>query len=1107
MTERRDDEEAFAATVAPDDPALARTMASTDPAFARTMAASGPADVQSGPRDPSTLTAEHSGRYERKEEIGRGGMGRVVLVRDTHLGRDVALKELLSQGSPEEGVSVGSATRFLREARITGQLEHPGIVPVHELGQRADGTIYYTMKRIRGRSLASALADAKTLKERLALMRTFRDVCEAMAYAHSRGVVHRDLKPDNIMVGEFGDTLVVDWGLAKVKGERDPAQPTKRKHRASLVANESEGQTIDGAAMGTPSYMSPEQARGDVLAIDERTDVWGLGAILFEILTGRPPYVGKTTLEVLARVTDEPPPRVRDVCPEAPPELAAIADRSLMRDPSSRYPGAAEIAKEINAFQDGRIVSAYEYSGLDLLKRFVRRNRAASVAAASIAVLTVVASVLVYSSFLDEQRARGIAEDARDEAMDERSHAMTSAHEAEVAVAEALLDRAERALDSGDPTGAAVFAAGVLARTARMAGDSTAVDAESELRNVRAFSLFIEAEAARRYVFEQAVPGAHTGSALSTDGRTIAIPTGPAIRLVSLDGAPEIRAEVQATRVRGLDPHGVAVVVGDAPGIYDLHTGELLRATAAATGAAFASSGIAVASEDGTVVVMAPDGRTQLDTFTTEHRGSVRVALSADRLAVVAADAPTIDLWSWPRGSTSTPIALRALPHMTAFSPRGDRLAVMVADTALPMITLTPSVVLTELPMGGWPTAITWDSSGMIAAIEDNDRVALRDPTSGEEVDTLHLPASNGGRVESGGDRIAYFPLNDGSGSLAEAIVFHRAAGAGREEVAMPTAVRDLVVDPARSRIVVSSITTISSIAIDRRQRLGAVTELGTMPPGAGFFLRIAVGPDGSIAAITTRGALVLFEAPLYAAEVVRPAPASSTAQIAFLGIAFSRDGSEVFTGSPEGGRILRWSRADHAEARALEGHTEAVGALAVSADGLRLASGSTDGTARIWTLRTGTADHVVEGHDQRASGVAFSPDGARLATADGTGHVRIVDVATGHVTLTGAPHDRWINRIAWSPDGRWLVTAADDCSVRVLEPSDLRPTRIVRALAAPTAAEITPDAAHVVFHDGRRVLRLDLRLTMERPEPSTLLVQAEERAGVHLDGLMLSPR
>ncbi|MDQ3033593.1 MAG: serine/threonine protein kinase, partial [Myxococcota bacterium] len=444
MGEPRSDDDPLAPTLladasgtTPDDPALAATITPAE--------ASG---LRGAMREGATLTAEHPGRYHRETEIGRGGMGRVVQVHDAHLGREVAMKELLSQqGGEGAALSIGAVARFLREARITGQLEHPGIVPVHELGQRADGTIYYTMKRIRGRSLASVLrekdAGAGALGARLELIRAFRDVCEAIAYAHSRGVVHRDLKPDNVMVGEFGETLVVDWGLAKVRGDGDP-RAGDIERRVQLLRGADAAQTVDGHAIGTPAYMSPEQARGDVETIDERTDVWGLGAILFEILTGRAPYVGESAMDVLSRVLADPAPRAREVLPEVPPELAAIADRALMKDPSSRYPGAAELAAEIAAWEDGRNVRAYEYSSLELLRRFVKRNRPAAIAAGVIALSIVAASALVYRSYLSEQHARSTAERRRDEAVAERERAVESATSAEVAVAEALLERAER---------------------------------------------------------------------------------------------------------------------------------------------------------------------------------------------------------------------------------------------------------------------------------------------------------------------------------------------------------------------------------------------------------------------------------------------------------------------------------------------------------------------------------------------------------------------------------------------------------------------------------------------------------------------------------------
>ncbi|MEM1413919.1 MAG: serine/threonine-protein kinase, partial [Myxococcota bacterium] len=394
-----------ASTLAASDPALDPTMASSDPALEPTMASPslGPGAKGGG------LVPEHGGRYLPRDEIGRGGMGRVELVLDQHLGREVALKELLTRpgldGSP--ALSAGLVTRFLREARVTGQLEHQGIVPVYELGQRSDGTPYYTMRRIRGRSLAALLGEQPDLAGRLGLLTSFRHVCEAVAYAHDRGVIHRDLKPENVMVGEFGETLVVDWGLAKVRGEPDDAgEPSARP---AISGGDSQA-TLDGHAIGTPRYMSPEQARGDVAAIDERSDVYGLGAMLFELLSGKPPHDGKSAIDVIRQVLEHDPRPVLEVVPDAPRELAAIADRALARAPGARYADATELLAEIAAYQDGRRVDAYEYSSGELLRRFVARNKAATAAVASVLLAALVAAALVLGSWRSERRARADAE-------------------------------------------------------------------------------------------------------------------------------------------------------------------------------------------------------------------------------------------------------------------------------------------------------------------------------------------------------------------------------------------------------------------------------------------------------------------------------------------------------------------------------------------------------------------------------------------------------------------------------------------------------------------------------------------------------------------------
>src|SRR5262245_13723505 len=245
-----------------------------------TSAAAPPAPPAEESRVSSTARVD-VGRYEVFEQVGQGGMGTVLRGRDPELDRELAIKTL----RVEHRASAGLARRFLEEARIGGQLQHPGVVPVHELGT-ADGLPYFTMKLVRGRTLAELLQERSSPADGLPrLLQVFEQVCQTVAYAHSRGILHRDLKPDNIMVGAFGEVQVMDWGLAKVldrPGEEGTVHP----------ASDVRLQTQAGTVAGTPAYMAPEQARGEVGQLDARADVFGLGAILCAILTGRPPFLG-----------------------------------------------------------------------------------------------------------------------------------------------------------------------------------------------------------------------------------------------------------------------------------------------------------------------------------------------------------------------------------------------------------------------------------------------------------------------------------------------------------------------------------------------------------------------------------------------------------------------------------------------------------------------------------------------------------------------------------------------------------------------------------------------------------------------------------------------
>ena len=336
------------------------------------------------PEADEQLTPEHQGRYEYARALGSGGIGHVQVVKDRHLGREVALKDLRSRFTSRGSNSAGrtpAETRFLAEARVTGQLEHPGIIPVYELGRRADGSIYYTMKVVRGRTLGDALR-GQDLAGRLGLLPHFLDICHALAYAHSRQVIHRDLKPDNVMLGDFGETMVLDWGLAKSLDQpTGPAVAPSEEDRQQLCGA-SDSATVAGSPMGTPAYMPPEQACGDLGSIDQRSDVYSLGAILYQLLCGRPPHHGTSALEVINKVRGVPvrPPTERE--PRCPSELADIAMRALSRDPAQRYPDAGALAADVHAFQTGGLVKAHSYSIAALLARWVRRHRKALAAVA-----------------------------------------------------------------------------------------------------------------------------------------------------------------------------------------------------------------------------------------------------------------------------------------------------------------------------------------------------------------------------------------------------------------------------------------------------------------------------------------------------------------------------------------------------------------------------------------------------------------------------------------------------------------------------------------------------------------------------------------------------
>jgi serine/threonine protein kinase len=361
-----------------------------------------------------------SSRYRLVGELARGGMGAVLKVWDEDLGRPLAMKVVLGQAGERTGetpqVSERVLARFLEEAQITGQLDHPGIVPVHELGLDERGRVFFTMRLVRGLTLKQVLSLEKKNEKgwtRSRALEVLLKVCDTMAFAHEKGVIHRDLKPSNVMVGRFGEVYVVDWGLARSRAAEGPAAtpPVEsapvhvrtRRGSDAPARGTSPVYTRQGDVVGTPYYMSPEQARGDLAAMGPWSDIYSAGAMLYQLVAGEPPYAegdGTDAVRVLAALKAGPPAslaRRRDV----PGELVAICERAMARDPAARYADMRAMAGDLRAFLDQRVVRAYRTGALVELEKWIARNRAV---AASAALALVVAGVAAAWVALAERR-------------------------------------------------------------------------------------------------------------------------------------------------------------------------------------------------------------------------------------------------------------------------------------------------------------------------------------------------------------------------------------------------------------------------------------------------------------------------------------------------------------------------------------------------------------------------------------------------------------------------------------------------------------------------------------------------------------------------------
>ncbi len=360
--------------------------------------------------------------YERGTSLARGGMGEIFLATDRYLKRELVMK-LMLPGAQRDPVRVH---RFVEEAQVTGQLEHPNIVPVHDLGVTAEGHLYFTMKRIQGDALSKIIDEIKAGTPRYARqyslvvrLQLFRSICNALAFAHNKGVIHRDLKPENIMIGEFGEVYVMDWGLAKVQQADGDVEGAAASRVTSARAGSSSEvvHTAAGQVFGTPKYMAPEQARGENDRIDHRSDIYSAGAILYELLALRPPIESGSVFEIMIKVGegDFVAPGDEEDDPDVPVELQAIVLKAMANDRAERYQSIGELVLDIDAYLGGRSVSAHQDSPVVVLVKWAKRNKAAAAAMAAgvLALVLGIVGMRAFSQAKVAQQAKGLLEQAR----------------------------------------------------------------------------------------------------------------------------------------------------------------------------------------------------------------------------------------------------------------------------------------------------------------------------------------------------------------------------------------------------------------------------------------------------------------------------------------------------------------------------------------------------------------------------------------------------------------------------------------------------------------------------------------------------------------------
>ncbi len=1002
------------------------------------------------------------GHYELGHEFARGGLGRILEAWDRRLSRTVAIKELLSRDDHAEA-------RFYREAMITARLEHPNIVPIHEAGQWGNGDRFYAMKLVRGRTLSEKLELAGTDEERLALVPAVVDVCDAIAYAHSQGILHRDLKPSNVMLGPFGETVVIDWGLAK--DIRDSDELDTFSEDAGRVA-ESVFDTADGIVVGTPPYMPPEQAAARPL--DPRSDVYSLGAILYHVLTGFRPYENIEAHKILQAVVDVAPTPLLTLSPGMPKDLVAIVNKAMARDPADRYASAQQMAEELRRLLTGQLVAAHEYSAFEIFRRFFERQKAAVVTA------TLAIAVLIAFGAWSFENIRV-----------ERNQASANADIAEARLDRYRLERARAAL-AEDPTDALVQLTQI-----------------QDLSNVSPGAASLAAEALDRGVARHVLEG-HTGVvnvvAVSRDGRWVAsasqdhsvrvwdTETGAERRLNGhTDNVTSLALSHSGRLASGSHDHTVRVWDLNKKGsnqVLEGHEGPVRHVSFSEDGLRLASS-----SEDRTVRVW-DLGTEQAEVLYVDEadRNVAAYFLPGGKFLLSGGHGEGAVVWDLQGGTRQVLRGYDGEVKAVACAPIGLKVAVADAGGRITVHDLDAGTVRRFVAHEEVATTMVFSPDARKLASAGMDRViwlwdmqtdAHRSFVGHEErISQLVFTPDSMRLLSSSWDRtVRVWDLQFGVDKVLrghQAAVSSVALSADGRTIASGAwdkTVRVWNLAPAQSKVLVGhsigvhgldfspNAEQIASGGHDNQLRIWDL-ESGTSRVFEGHedhIYRVFYSPDGRYVASSSDDMTVrLWNVKDGSSRVLR----GHTADVEEL--SFSPDGSKLASAAED--NLVRLWDVDGTGSRALKGHEGHVTAVAFSPNGKLLVSSSRDHTVRVWPV-LGTGTRVLRGHEDIVWSVAVAPDGQEIVSASADGTVRTFDLETGKALATFDVAQARIVR--YSPDGRFFAVATLGPEVWLCLRSHSLCDRLVGHSAMTRDLAFTPDSRGLVTGSADHTVRI----------------------------------